>query len=257
MLTELATVLRAGGLPVTEVAGWKTRGVGGAGLKAVKGGLCHWTATAPSRSGDYPSLAVVRDGRSDLRGPLSQLGLSRSGVWLVIAAGKANHAGAVDNINYSNDYSIGVEAEYHPSQGAWPTAQYNSYVKGCAVLGAHYGIVWRGHNEAATPKGRKLDPGFDMNKFRQQVKEATMAALDGDKRVPATDYRGRFTDGNSPTVNKTIEEYIVNTWEFVKYCAGRADENASEIARLKAEISKIKAGTAPTKFSGTVSMEAK
>lgn len=174
-LTDLADVLRAAGLPVIEVPGWKTRGAivrattPDGGLIAVTGGLVHHTATPAYRAGDYPSLGIVRDGRSDVPGPLAQLGLGRSGTWYVIAAGRANHSGAVDDVRYSNPQCIGVEAEHPGGSAPWPAEQYASYVRGCAALGKHYRITWRAHKEAAVPYGRKPDPNFDMDTFRRNV----------------------------------------------------------------------------------------
>lgn len=175
MLTDLADVLRAAGLPVVEQGGWKTRSNDGNRFAGVQGILCHWTATAPSAGGDYPSLNIVTNGRSDLPGMLAQLGLGRSGTWYVIGAGVAWHAGAVDQVYSDNYHSIGIEAEYHPDQGAWPEVQQRSYERGCAALARHYGVPndrIRGHYEAAVPYGRKPDPNTlpgGMPGFRQRV----------------------------------------------------------------------------------------
>lgn len=174
-LTDLADVIRAAGLTVVEVPGWRTRGWRGGstpdgGMLGVLGGLTHHTATSAKAAGDYPSLAVVRDGRTGVPGPLAQLGLGRSGTVYVIAAGRANHSGAVDDVRYSNAYALGVEAE-HPGDGTpWPVAQYAAYVVLCRALQAHYRLLpWRGHKEAAVPPGRKIDPTFDMQAFRRAV----------------------------------------------------------------------------------------
>jgi len=165
----LADVLRSAGLPVVEVPGWRDRG---RDLVAIRGGVVHHTATSSAAGGDYPTLGVVRDGRAGIAGPLSQLGLGRSGTWYVIAAGRANHAGAVHAryaSTYANPYSLGVEAE-HPGGGTpWPAEQYASYVRGCAALARHYGITWLGHKEVAAPAGRKPDPTFDMGAFRANL----------------------------------------------------------------------------------------
>ncbi len=175
MLTDLADVLRAGGLNVVEQPGWQSRSNDGNAFAGVQGILCHWTGTALSAQGNYPSLNIVTFGRSDLPGMLSQLGLGRDGTWYVIGAGVAWHAGQVDRIASDNYHAIGVEAEYHPDQGAWPEAQQRSYERGCAVLAAHYGVPLdqiRGHYEAATPYGRKPDPNTlpgGMPGFRQRV----------------------------------------------------------------------------------------
>lgn len=175
MLTDLADVLRAAGLNVVEQPGWKTRSNDGNRFAGVWGILCHWTGTALAANGDYPSLNIVTNGRSDLPGMLSQLGLGRNGTWYVIGAGVAWHAGTVDRTASDNYHAIGIEAEYHPDQGAWPEVQQRSYERGCAALAEHYGVPLdqiRGHYEAAKPYGRKPDPKTlpgGMPGFRQRV----------------------------------------------------------------------------------------
>lgn len=169
--TGLARVLRDAGLKVVEVPGWKTRGHGGMGR--IKGILAHHTA-GPHQSrasSNYPSLAVVRDGRPGLPGPLAQLGIGYDGTWYVIAAGRAWHAGRVDNNKYGNDHALGIEAENPGDGSAWPKAQYESYVRGVAALIAEWGgkIQVRGHKEAAVPRGRKIDPTLNMDRFRADV----------------------------------------------------------------------------------------
>jgi hypothetical protein len=172
MLTNLADILRNAKLSVIEVDGWRTRGHGI--MSSVKSIICHHTA-GPA-TGNFPSLAVVRDGRSDLRGPLSQLGLGRNGTWYVIAAGLSYHAGVViDSSLYSNANSVGIEAESTGSPSTntghahWPEVQYQSYVKGVKALQAAYAVPTarvRGHKEVASPLGRKPDPNFSMDEFR-------------------------------------------------------------------------------------------
>jgi len=167
MLTNLADVLRGAGLPVVEVAGWKSRGHGQ--MSGVRGVLWHHTATPASRAGDYPSLGIVRDGRSDLPGPLANLGLGRNGTWYVIAAGLAYHAGAGSHpavgTNNGNNWLIGVEAEHPGTSGTpWPAVQLESYRQGTAALLRAYGLGADrciGHKEWAP--SRKPDPiGLNM-----------------------------------------------------------------------------------------------
>jgi hypothetical protein len=172
MLTWLADVLRAGGLNVTEIPGWQSRGH--CQMKGCFGVLGHHTA-GPA-SGNYPSLAVVRDGRSNLAGPLCNLGLARDGSWLVVAAGVAWHAGTGVlpwcPRDEGNDYLIGIEAE-STGLGDWTPAQLTSYPKGVAVLLAHLGLPadrFAGHLEYAPT--RKIDPALwpgAMNGFRASV----------------------------------------------------------------------------------------
>jgi len=172
MLTDLADILRGAGLTVKEVDGWKTRGHGV--MASAKGILIHHTAGP--QTDDFPSLKVVRDGRTDLPGPLSQLGLGRSGTWYVIAAGRSYHAGkTIDDSIFGNSNAIGIEAEATgvPSDNVghshWPEEQYQSYVRGVKALQAAYAIPTArvlGHKEAAVPAGRKPDPNFSMSEFR-------------------------------------------------------------------------------------------
>lgn len=167
MLTDLAAVLRAAGLKVQEIDGWKTRGHGG--MSGVESIMCHHTAGA--KTGNYPSLGVVRDGRPGLDGPLAQLGVARDGTWLVIAAGLCWHAGVVFERWQENPRSLGIEAEATGTD-PWPAVQYDSYVAGVRALKDHYGVPLAhvvGHKEAAKPAGRKSDPNFDMDDFRAEV----------------------------------------------------------------------------------------
>src|SRR5262245_11181893 len=163
-LTWLAAVLRKAGLKVVEQPGWKERGVGNVGQ--IKGIICHHTAGA--KTGNAPSLMVVQDGRSDLRGPLSQLVLGRDGTFFVVAAGSCNHAGAGNwnGITAGNSQMIGIEAENAGvSSDPWPAVQLDAYVRGCAAICRHLGLnamAVAGHKEYALPKGRKPDPSFDM-----------------------------------------------------------------------------------------------
>lgn len=167
----LATALRAGGLTVVEQPGWSTRGT--LNIFTPLGVLCHHTAG--SVSGDLPSLAVVRDGRTGLAGPLSQLMLSRSGVFHCIAAGRANHAGLGSASFVPNDdgnrYLIGIEAESTGLSDDWTTAQKEAYPAGAAALCQYMKVTERnviGHKEWAPD--RKIDPAFwSMTAFRATV----------------------------------------------------------------------------------------
>lgn len=174
-LTDLADAVRRSGLPVVEVAGWRSRGHGP--MTSVKGTVCHWTATPDTtRPGeDYPSLTIVRDGRAGLPGPLCNLGLGRGGTVYVVAAGLAYHAGAgywpgIGSTGNAN--LIGIEAE-EGGDGSWTVAMLDAYPRLCAALTVHYGYPLDrniGHHEWAP--GRKPDisrwPG-DMPAFRATV----------------------------------------------------------------------------------------
>jgi hypothetical protein len=166
-LTDLADVARSTGLPVIEVPGWRTRGH--APMTDVRTIICHHTA-GPA-TGNYPSLGVVRDGRSDLPGPLAQLGLARDGTVYVIAAGLCYHAGESRDPSYTNSHSIGIEAEA-TGITSWPAAQMDAYARLVRALADHYHVPLArvlGHKETCAPVGRKSDPNFDMGSFRARV----------------------------------------------------------------------------------------
>jgi hypothetical protein len=157
-LNDLANIARSAGLPVIEVAGWQGRNHGS--LANVQSVVCHHTA-GPA-VGNYPSLGVVTNGRSDLAGPLAQLGLGRDGTVYIISNGVAWHAGATINDSlYGNSHAIGIEAENTGTGQPWPDVQVRAYAKLCAALCRAYGLpVSRivGHKEICKPAGRKIDP---------------------------------------------------------------------------------------------------
>lgn len=176
-LLWLPQVLRAWGLTVIESPGWETRGHGDMGK--IQGILCHHTCGA--LHGNLPSLQVLIDGRPDLPGPLSQLGLGRDGTYDVVCAGKGWHAGTGNwqGIVDGNAHLIGIEAENIGTSDKngnplepWPAVQLDAYKRGCAAILKHIGaaaLMCAGHKEYALPKGRKDDPNFDMVKFRADV----------------------------------------------------------------------------------------
>lgn len=204
-LIWMASTLRDAGLKVAEVPGWQTRGRPTA-FGPVRGVMCHHTAGG--RNGNMPSLNVVRDGRSNLPGPLSQLGLGRDGTVYVIAAGRANHAGPGRWNGHSsgNTNFIGIEAENTglSNDNPWPDRQYEAYVRCVAALLTHEGLDANdccGHKEYATPAGRKIDPTFDLSnhdhKDMDDFRAAVRAVMNGTAaplvQIPAVDGQDRPT----------------------------------------------------------------
>lgn len=168
-LTWLPAVLENAGLKVATVPGWESRGRREIG--EIAGIICHHTACA--LAGNMPSLSTLIDGRSDLPGPLSQLGLGRDGTFYVIAAGRCNHAGAGmwHGQTDGNGHYIGIEAENAGTPDVpWPEVQLAAYRHGVAAILSHLNLgadCCIGHKEFAP--GRKTDPSFDMGGFRLQV----------------------------------------------------------------------------------------
>jgi hypothetical protein len=196
-LTWLAQVLLDAGLKVSEVDGWKSRGRGEVG--PIKGVMCHHTATAKSAPGNLPTLRMLIEGRSDLPGPLAQLGLGRDGTFFVIAAGRCNHAGVGNwqGLTGGNTNFIGIEAENSGlPDNPWPAVQIDAYEHGVAALLKKVranAIMCCGHKEYALPPGRKSDPSFDMKPFRMNVAAIMAGAAPAPSMIPAADADGRPT----------------------------------------------------------------
>jgi len=168
---RVATRLRARGFEVDEQPGWRTRGSRGRSLVDVQGVMLHHTVDNPPA--DYPSLRIVRDGRSDLPGPLAQFGVARSGRILLIAAGLANHAGKTAHGWQQNSRCVGIESA-NKGTGAepWPARSMAAQRALVEELGREFGFGASrvvGHKEAAVPRGRKVDPAYDVNAFRASL----------------------------------------------------------------------------------------
>ena len=198
-LTWLPTVPLDAGLKVAEQPGWQIRGRGDVGT--ISGVMCHHTAGA--RTGNMPSLGVLTNGRSDLPGPLAQLGLGRDGTFYVIAAGRANHAGVGNwqGITAGNSSFVGIEAENTghtsgPLADPWPAIQLDAYRRGCAAILRKIranAIMCCGHKEYALPQGRKQDPTFDMDEFRLQIAAIMAGTAPSPSVIPAVDAEDRPT----------------------------------------------------------------
>lgn len=172
--TWLANVLRAANLKVVERPDWRTAGRGPMG--EIKGVISHHTGPTGSLQS---AITLIEKGRPDLAGPLSQLVLDTDGTFYVIAAGRCNHAGKGKwhGVVNGNSQFIGIEARNNGDGSPWPEPQMFAYAAGEAAILEHIGadaVMAVGHKEWALPKGRKIDPTFDMVAFRENV-EAAMA----------------------------------------------------------------------------------
>lgn len=185
----LPAVLKAAGLVVHEVAGWKTRGADTFG--PVRGITCHHTAGSKT-STVQGELNTLLHGSSSAPAPIAQLLLARNGDWHVVASGLCHHnkvGWAGPNKGYGNDAILGIEAQHAGAGEAWTDVQYSSYVRGVAALVAHKASGWEvtvgrvaGHKEHQP--GAKSDPTFDMTKFRAHVQDQ----LEGDDMPTAEDF---------------------------------------------------------------------
>lgn len=171
-LTWMADHFRAAGLNVVEVDGWKTRGR--PYTFEPRAVVFHHTASSLA-GGNAPSLRIVRDGRGDISGPLSQVLVARDGTVYVVAAGRANHAGYGGpwrNIpkDAMNRYGVGVEVENNGIGEPWSEQLLAALDKVYVVLLKGLGLdeSWLlGHKEW-TP--RKIDPaGINMGEYRARI----------------------------------------------------------------------------------------
>lgn len=208
-LTWLPHVLESAGLKVALVDGWETRGHGDMG--DVRGVICHYTAGG--RAGNMGSLAIVRDGRPDLPGPLAQLGLGRDGTYYVIAAGRCHHAGKGiwQGLVNGNANFIGIEAENTglANDFPWPGVQIDAYQRGVAAILKHVGRpadFCCGHREYALPRGRKSDPNLDMADFRRQVAAIMAGQKPNPFFVPAAEPARADGTAGRPTLRRGMSD---------------------------------------------------
>jgi hypothetical protein len=204
-LTWMPAVLLEAGLKVAEVPGWQSRGR--APVRETLGVMIHHTA-GPA-AGNMPSLRTLVEGRSDLPGPLSQLGLGRDGTWYVIAAGRANHAGAGNwrGIVDGNAHFIGVECE-NPGRAQdlpWPDVQMTALRQGVAALLQHLDrdAQWcMGHREYALPAGRKTDPLWDLDSFRRELAAVLTGGVVALPPIPAVEPVAQGGHAARPTLRR-------------------------------------------------------
>lgn len=201
-LTAAATLtaLRSEGLTVHEHTGWTTHNREAATGKTfgpVIGVLIHHTA-------GHGDKEICYNGRSDLPGPLCHSWLGKTeGLWM-IGHGRANHAGLVDldvlnalraetsplphddqaNAD-GNDVLYGLEIEnLGDSKDPYPDVQYRQAVLWAAALCRAHGWTERsvaGHKEV---QPGKIDPSFDMDSFRADVKKQLATKSGGGTVTP-------------------------------------------------------------------------
>lgn len=157
----LADVLRGAGLEVVETAGWQARGRDFA--TDPLGIMAHHTAS-PTASTLATNLHVVTNGNSVAPGPIAQAMLWRDGVWYIIAAGRANHAGKgslpwLPGVDTGNQYLMSVEAVNNGVGELWAPAMVASYEVGTAAILRRLGLGAEcATTHAEYAPSRKIDP---------------------------------------------------------------------------------------------------
>jgi hypothetical protein len=190
-LLWLASVLREAGLTVVEYHGWQSRGTSNVVFTMdPRVVVAHHTATGTNWSDAAVEYLLALKGNSTTPPPLCHLGLRRTGVYVVIASGVANHAGPGSwKDATSNRHAVGIEAYNNGIGEPWPQVQLDAYDRGVAALLRRMersAYFLAGHKEWR-PKtigkyGPKIDPtGIDMADMRTRVgrilEEDTMTPL--------------------------------------------------------------------------------
>ena len=197
----LIDVLREAGVPVVEEGNWRDRSVGGA-FDPI-GVLWHHTAARSSPANPAPSVGIVINGRPDLVGPLCHALVDYNGVFHLIAAGRANHAGEARAsgpipAGDGNTMLIGWEIDYEgdPSKASpqhMTDAQYQNSVAATGAVLRQLGrdaSYARGHRETSVTG--KPDPAFiDLDVMRADV-----AAWMAGGRVGDVRHQTRNADGS-------------------------------------------------------------
>ena len=170
----LADVLRAASVQVVEEGDWRNRGVSGS-FNPI-GVLWHHTAATSSASNPAPALNICINGRSDLQGPLCHALVDYHGVFHLISANRANHAGWCGGsgpipVGDGNTMLIGWEIDYNGVSQQMTPAQYNASLAATAAVLRRLGrdaSYARGHRETSVTG--KIDPSFiDLNIMRADV----------------------------------------------------------------------------------------
>ncbi|MGC4805333.1 N-acetylmuramoyl-L-alanine amidase, partial [Micromonospora sp. DT233] len=196
----LADVLRAAGVAVVEEGNWRARGVSGS--FAPIGVLWHHTAATSSPSRPAPALGVCINGRSDLPGPLCHALVDYHGVFHLISANRANHAGNSRGsgpipAGNGNTMLIGWEIDYNGVDQSMTPAQYAASVAATAAVLRTLGrdaSYARGHRETSTTG--KIDPSFiDLDAMRRDVAAAMAGGPGTDPNTGPMYHQARYPNG--------------------------------------------------------------
>jgi len=139
--------------------------------------------TAGARTGDRPSLALCVNGRRDLAGPLCNDFLTRAGVDVIVATGRANHAGLGGFRGLAGNSAVwGTEAE-DDGDGRWTAAQLAAYPRLVASRLWLIGRDWSWYcshrtwaNGPGSTPGRKIDPAGITDAWMQSQVRALLAS---------------------------------------------------------------------------------
>lgn len=191
---RLLSALRAEGVSVVEVGGWRThnRGQRGTGWGPVNGVMIHHTVS----TGTEATVRMCRDGYTGLPGPLCHGVADKDGRIHLVGYGRANHAGGgdpavlaavireqtslpapVSTAQDGNSRFYGIEAvNLGDGYDPWPTAQREGIARAAAGICRAHG--WNqhsviGHAEwqpgKVDPRGPGKNAAAMMRDFRARI----------------------------------------------------------------------------------------
>lgn len=246
----LADVLRSAlGDRLVVEPGWDKTGTGeGVNGTVYMGQL--WGVMIHHTGNDREKVAVIRDGRPDLAGPLSQCLIKPDGTCHLIAIGPCNHGGygSYPGVpGQANTSLIGFECAWptvrpdgtYDEKQRWPDAQIITMRDATAAVLAKLGYDAShviGHKEWAKSTNIKWDPGnIDMAWFRAEVAKALRGdfkAIEPKKDEPAPVSTPAPTPTPAP-VPKPADPVVVADRTELEWLAFIGDDTALiEVLRL-------------------------
>lgn len=200
----MADAFRAAGLSVIETEGWKNRGrPASVGAFNPRGPVTvHHTGTRTTIANPGPTLRVLIEGRPDLPGPLCHWTTRRDGVVVMVAAGRANHAGRIyaatpgmPDGGDGNTFALGNEVDIDGRQPL-TKAQRHSIAVTTRVVLDHFGVpVEYAHRHADIAPGIKWDIGeLTTAQVRTDARAVTLPTEAKTKKRPTQEDRDMTPD---------------------------------------------------------------
>jgi N-acetylmuramoyl-L-alanine amidase len=193
----LAREFRKAGLTVIEVEGWRNRGrpASTGNFDPTSGVTTHHTGTRTTADSPGPTLRTLIEGRPDLPGPLCQWSVRFDGGVVVVAAGRANHAGQVGKVvpfaplgADGNAIFLGDEVDTNGTQKL-PDAQRHAIAVTNAVALKHQrNGADRAHRHADISATGKWDIGSLTTEQVRSDARAALSALEEDDMPAYTDW---------------------------------------------------------------------
>lgn len=256
----VVSVLREYGVPVTFEPGWENRG-NGQWTDVYAGSLIHHTGTpGVSYANPGPTLRLLRDGRSDLSGPLCNGQGRFDGSVHIVAAFPANHAGASGGPSMGplpvtrlfNPQVMGWEMDYAGNTPMSPEQYRTAQVIAEATrrLRGRPNMEWtRGHAETSIEG--KWDPGYAPGKtinlavFRADatnIQEGDDMAGRGDEIASVLDgyYTARKAQGDQETHDLGTAIYDIETVVGQAYDPATGEGLGAHVRKTREDIESLK-----------------